>query len=113
MSSVTSEGKPAHALTSHIALTIKREKNGNTKLFTARVMADGHRQVYQREYDTVYALVISFTLCVLTLTLTFTLGWFFKHVDFIAALLSGEMERELLFQFCYNSPNCTLTETIY
>lgn len=42
----------------------------------ARVVAGGQRQVYQRDYDTVYAPIVGFTISILTLILKFTLGWF-------------------------------------
>lgn len=87
------EDKTTHALTSHIVFNIKRNETGNTKKFMARVVAGGRWRVNQRDYDTVYTPVVSFTLCVLTMFLTCTLGWFCKHVDATAAFLNGEIDK--------------------
>lgn len=112
-SRVLNNHKTTDKLSSHIVLKIKRDEKGRVKKFKARLVAGGHRQVFQRDYDTVYAPVVSFILCILTLILAFSFGWLCKHVDVTAAFLNGDIDRELFIEFPYNIPNCSLTGTIY
>lgn len=77
---VLDNSKPVHALTSFILLKINRYYNVNVTNFMAHVVAGGHKQRYQGDYETLYETVLIFVLTLLTLILTFTYGWFCKHV---------------------------------
>lgn len=57
--------------------------------------------------------IVNFTIRVFTLLLTFTLGWYCKHVDITSAFLNGEIGRELFVQFRHNIPDCSITGTTY
>lgn len=94
-----SEEKPAYARTSPNFFEIKRYENGNMEKFKARVVTGEHWQVYQRDYDTVHAPVLRFTLSVCTLILTIIFGKFCKHVDVAIAFLIGEIDIKLFISF--------------
>lgn len=51
-----------------------------------------------------YAPVVSFILCILTLIIALVSDWSIKHGDVIAAFLNGDIDRDLYVQYPYNIP---------
>lgn len=109
----TKSGASIEALTSHIVLKIKRNQDGHAKKFKARIVSGGHRQVYERDYDTFYAPVVSFVNFLLIIIIAFALGWFMRHVDVITAFPNGDIDRELYIKFPYNVRNCKFSKLIF
>lgn len=69
------------------------------KTFKDCVVAGGHRQIYQQNYDNVYAPVVNFISCVLLFILAFILGGSCEYADVTAALLKGILTESCSFKF--------------
>lgn len=93
------------ALPSPIALKTKRNKHGQAKKLKDRVVAGGNRQVYQRNYENIYAPVIAFWICLLNIIFAFLFGWFLRHVDVKATFMNGKIDRAIYLRHPYNLPN--------
>lgn len=97
-------------INSYIVLKIKRSAAGQAKKFKTRVVAGGHRQVFKQDFGTLYAPVVSFIICLLTLIIAFTMGWFLRHLNVIAALFRCKIDSELCIEFPCNVSNCKLLQ---
>ena len=51
-----------NVLSTHLVPKIKRDEEGRPTRFNARVVAGGHRQIKRKDYDNVYAPVLSFNI---------------------------------------------------
>lgn len=73
----------------------------------------GYQQIFQRDYKAVHAPVANFTFCLTTFIMFFVSGWEMKHVDVTAAVLTGDVDRELYVWLPYNIPENSLSEILY
>lgn len=96
-----------------MVLKIKRDEEGRVKKFKSRVVAGGNRQVFNRDYNNVYAPVINFIIWLLTMLIAFNQNWSVMHVDVKAAFLNGEIDRDIYVYFPYNVPNDHLRRKVY
>lgn len=94
-SPVLDRSQARNTLNSHIVLKIKLNENGHAKRFNTQVVAGGHCQKFERHCGEVYAPVVTFVICLRILNISFTMGWFVKQVDVMAAFLNGDIDREL------------------
>lgn len=94
-----------NALPSHIVHKIKRNKHGQPKVFKARVVDGGHRQLYQRDYKKIYSPVVDFRVCLLVWLIDLVMGLCTRHVDVKAAFVNGDNDRVWYIMFPYNVPN--------
>ncbi len=78
---------------SHIILRIKRDENGNSIRFKARIMVGGHLQRPGIDHS-VYSLVVDFALVRSVMAIVLHNGWYTKHVDVRTAVLSGDVARD-------------------
>lgn len=106
-------GANMKALSSYIMQKIKQNQEGHAKKFKARVVARGNRRVFEGNYDSVYAPVVSFGNFLLTVIVSFKLGWFMWHVDVTAAFLNCDIDREFYIRFTYNLPKCRFLKLIF
>lgn len=64
-------------------------------------MAGGYQEVYERQYDKVFAPVVDFTVSVFILLITLDMGWSTRHVDVMAAQLNGDIDCLIHIMFPY------------
>ncbi len=70
----TRKSPTKNASLTHVVLRIKRDENGVTVHFRARVVAGGIFQVSGRDFSALYAPVVDFTLVCLTLVIALHVG---------------------------------------
>ena len=91
-------------LPTHVVLKIKRDEMGNPEKFKARVVAGGNFQIQGKDYDSVYAPVVDFTMVLTVLCIIVHYDWYKYQVDIKAAFLNGDIDRETFVGHPNNLP---------
>lgn len=100
-------------LPSFVKLKIKRDEEGYPVKFKARVVAGENFQIFGKDFDSVYAPVIDFSIVLLMLCIAISLGWFTKHTDVKAAFLNGDIDRETYISHPVNLPPELMKDKYY
>lgn len=74
---------------------IKENGHHHAKVFKARIVAQGYRQVFGIDYDQVFTPVVNFEVIYMFISLlVLSLKWFHRHLDVKCAYLYGQLDRE-------------------
>ena len=102
---------------------IKRDKNGNTTKYKARLVARGFTQVYGIDYAETYAPVARYSSIRLIIALAAHYNWELHQMDVKTAYLNGELDvpiymqapegLELIDQTCPPQHVCLLIKSLY
>ena len=88
----------------HLILKVKRNSNGQSYRFKARIVAGGNLQIKEEDFDVVYYPVIDFILVRVFLILAQEFISKSRHIDVIAAFLNGEVDRDIFVTHPVNLP---------
>eukprot|EP00171_Calliarthron_tuberculosum_P021766 IDg21766t1 len=94
----SSEGN--RVLPSHVVLKVKRNEEGQPVRFKARIVAGGNFQVQGKDFNSIYAPVVDFTLVLLALCIAEHRGWVTLHVDVRSSkIVTSKVADEFLSEF--------------
>lgn len=81
-------------ITSRWVFSIKTNQNGEIKKIKACLVACGHKQKYEEDYDLTFSPVIDFKIIKMFFVLLVILnGWHKRHHDVKCAYLYGTVQR--------------------